>query len=158
MCGVGVLNVVHGAHATVNQICDHEGIRAVAFVGSDVGGRHVYTRACAAGKRVQSNMGAKNHAVVLPDADLDQAVAALTGAAFGAAGQRCMAISAAVLVGDARAAETALVATARKLTVRCKVASAALRWGCFVELVLWSCGRARCRWGLETARAPRWAL
>jgi malonate-semialdehyde dehydrogenase (acetylating) / methylmalonate-semialdehyde dehydrogenase len=74
-------------------------MQAVSFVGSDAAGRHVYSRAAAAGKRVQANMGAKNHAVVMPDANFDASVAALTGAAFGAAGQRCMAISAAVFVG-----------------------------------------------------------
>ncbi|KFM25291.1 Methylmalonate-semialdehyde dehydrogenase [acylating], mitochondrial [Auxenochlorella protothecoides] len=95
----GVLNVVHGAHGTVNAILDHPDIKAVAFVGSDAGGEHVYARGCGAGKRVQANMGAKNHAVVMPDANFEATVAALTGAAFGAAGQRCMAISAAVFVG-----------------------------------------------------------
>jgi malonate-semialdehyde dehydrogenase (acetylating) / methylmalonate-semialdehyde dehydrogenase len=79
----------------------------------------VYTRACAAGKRVQSNMGAKNHAVVLPDASKDHTLNALTGAAFGAAGQRCMAISAAVLVGEASAWEDSLVKLATGLKVGC---------------------------------------
>jgi malonate-semialdehyde dehydrogenase (acetylating)/methylmalonate-semialdehyde dehydrogenase len=95
----GVLNVVHGRHNVVNAMCDHPDIKAVSFVGSDSGGKHVYSRATSHGKRVQANTGAKNHAVVMPDADIDQAVSALTGAAFGAAGQRCMAISAAVFVG-----------------------------------------------------------
>jgi len=95
----GVLNIVHGAHDVVNTICDHPDIKAIGFVGSDAGGKHVYKRGCTAGKRVQANMGAKNHAVVLPDANFDATIAALTGAAFGAAGQRCMAISAAVFVG-----------------------------------------------------------
>jgi malonate-semialdehyde dehydrogenase (acetylating) / methylmalonate-semialdehyde dehydrogenase len=113
----GVLNVVQGSHSAVNQICDHPDLKAVAFVGSDGGGRHVYTRACAAGKRVQSNMGAKNHAVVLPDASKDHTLNALTGAAFGAAGQRCMAISAAVLVGEASAWEDSLVKFATGLKV-----------------------------------------
>lgn len=95
----GVLNVVHGRHDVVNYILDHPDIKAVSFVGSNSGGKHVYSRAAATGKRVQANTGAKNHAVVMPDADVDQAVNALTGAAFGAAGQRCMAISVAVFVG-----------------------------------------------------------
>lgn len=95
----GVLNVVHGMHDTVNRICDHQDIKAIGFVGSDQGGHHVYERGCASGKRVQANMGAKNHAVILPDAHFDATVSALAGAAFGAAGQRCMAISAAVFVG-----------------------------------------------------------
>lgn len=95
----GVLNVVHGTHDTVNRILDHRDVRAISFVGSDQAGAHVYKRGCANGKRVQSNMGAKNHAVIMPDANFEQAAGALTGAAFGAAGQRCMAISAAVFVG-----------------------------------------------------------
>lgn len=95
----GVLNIVHGQHDVVNAILDHPDIAAVSFVGGDAAGRHIYARAAANGKRVQCNMGAKNHAVVLPDADEDATVKALTGAAFGAAGQRCMAISAAVFVG-----------------------------------------------------------
>jgi malonate-semialdehyde dehydrogenase (acetylating) / methylmalonate-semialdehyde dehydrogenase len=118
----GVLNVVQGAHSAVNQICDHPDLKAVAFVGSDAGGSHVYKRACAAGKRVQCNMGAKNHAVVLPDASKEHTVNALTGAAFGAAGQRCMAISAAVLVGEAGAWENSLVKAASALKVRADLA------------------------------------
>ena len=94
----GVLQVVHGTHDTVNAICDHPDIKAVSFVGGDAAGKHIYARACANGKRAQVNMGAKNHAVVLPDADPDAAAKALAGAAFGAAGQRCMAISALVVV------------------------------------------------------------
>ena len=82
----GVLNVVHGTHDTVNAILDHPDIKAISFVGSNAAGRHVYARGCASGKRVQSNMGAKNHAVILPDADFESTVSALTGAAFGAAG------------------------------------------------------------------------
>ncbi|GLC48015.1 Methylmalonate-semialdehyde dehydrogenase [acylating], mitochondrial [Pleodorina starrii] len=95
----GVLNVVHGSRDVVNWMCDDPTIRALSFVGSDAAGRYIYARGCAAGKRVQANLGAKNHAVVMPDADVDSTVKALAGAAFGAAGQRCMAISAAVFVG-----------------------------------------------------------
>jgi malonate-semialdehyde dehydrogenase (acetylating)/methylmalonate-semialdehyde dehydrogenase len=98
----GVLNIVHGQHDIVNAICDHQDIKAISFVGGDAAGKHIYARGTAAGKRVQSNMGAKNHAVILPDAQLEATVNALTGAFAGAAGQRCMAISAAVFVGDAR--------------------------------------------------------
>lgn len=109
---------MHGAHDTVNAILDHPDIRAVSFVGSDAAGAHVYQRGCAAGKRVQSNMGAKNHAVVLPDAPVDQVVNALTGAAFGAAGQRCMAISAAVFVGGmSQAYKDAFIAKAASLKI-----------------------------------------
>ncbi|KAI8111906.1 hypothetical protein M9435_004404 [Picochlorum sp. BPE23] len=95
----GVLNIVHGRHDVVNAILDHPDIKSVSFVGSNSGGKHVYSRASAHGKRVQANTGAKNHAVIMPDADVDQAVNALVGAAFGAAGQRCMAVSVAVCVG-----------------------------------------------------------
>lgn len=113
----GVLNVVHGTHDVVNGMLDHPDIRAVSFVGSDAAGEHVYKRGCASGKRVQANMGAKNHAVVLPDADVETTVNALTGAAFGAAGQRCMAISAAVFVGGMGSYKEKLVDKARSLNV-----------------------------------------
>ena len=96
----GVLNVVHGGPEAVNAILDNRGIAAVSFVGSTPIAEHVYTRGCAAGKRVQALGGAKNHMIVLPDADLDQAADALLGAGFGSAGERCMAISVAVPVGD----------------------------------------------------------
>ena len=114
----GVLNLVHGSHDVVNGILEHKDIKAVSFVGSDAAGRHVYTKGCAHGKRVQSNMGAKNHAVILPDAPLETTVASLTGAAFGAAGQRCMAISAAVFVGNTlEQYEEAMVNKAKSLKV-----------------------------------------
>lgn len=113
----GVFNVVHGTHDTVNAILDHPDIKAVSFVGSDAAGEHVYRRGCASGKRVQANMGAKNHAVVMPDADFDATVSALTGAAFGAAGQRCMAISAAVFVGGMGKYKDALIEKAKGLKV-----------------------------------------
>ncbi|MGL6071662.1 CoA-acylating methylmalonate-semialdehyde dehydrogenase [Craterilacuibacter sp.] len=96
----GVLNVVHGAEEVVNTLCDHPDIKAVSFVGSTRVGTHVYHRASQAGKRAQCMLGAKNHAVVLPDANREQALNQLVGAAFGAAGQRCMATSVAVLVGE----------------------------------------------------------
>lgn len=98
----GVLNVVHGGEDVVNALCDHPDIKAVSFVGSSKVGTHVYRRASMAGKRAQCMMGAKNHAVVLPDANKEQAINQLLGAGFGAAGQRCMAASVAVLVGAAR--------------------------------------------------------
>jgi malonate-semialdehyde dehydrogenase (acetylating) / methylmalonate-semialdehyde dehydrogenase len=113
----GVLNVVHGGEEVVNAICDHADIKAVSFVGSTRVGTHVYHRASQSGKRVQCMMGAKNHAVVLPDANKEQTLNALAGAAFGAAGQRCMAASTAVLVGDAQAWIPELVAKARTLKV-----------------------------------------
>ncbi|WP_428385851.1 CoA-acylating methylmalonate-semialdehyde dehydrogenase [Nevskia ramosa] len=98
----GVLNVVHGGEAVVNGICDHPEIKAVSFVGSTKVGTHVYRRATLAGKRAQCMMGAKNHAVVLPDANKEQTLNNLVGAAFGAAGQRCMAASTVVFVGDSK--------------------------------------------------------
>jgi len=96
----GVLNVVHGGKETVDAILDHKDIQAVSFVGSTAIAEYVYTRGCAAGKRVQALGGAKNHMVIMPDADLDQAADALMGAGFGSAGERCMAISVAVPVGQ----------------------------------------------------------
>ena len=98
----GVLNVVHGGKEVVDAICTHPLVKAISFVGSTAVGTHVYNLGSAHGKRVQSMMGAKNHAVVLPDANREQAINALVGAGFGAAGQRCMATSVAVLVGNAR--------------------------------------------------------
>ncbi|MCW4456054.1 CoA-acylating methylmalonate-semialdehyde dehydrogenase [Flavobacterium sp. MXW15] len=113
----GVLNVVHGGEDVVNAICDHADIKAVSFVGSTRVGTHVHQRASLAGKRVQCMMGAKNHAVVLPDANREQTLNAMVGAAFGAAGQRCMAASTAVLVGEAQAWIAELVAKAKTLKV-----------------------------------------
>lgn len=97
----GVLNVLHGDKSTVNALLTHADVAAVSFVGSTPIAKHVYETASAHGKRVQALGGAKNHAVVLPDADLDSAADALIGAAYGSAGERCMAISAVVAVGDA---------------------------------------------------------
>ena len=113
----GVLNVVHGAEEAVNAICDHPDIKAISFVGSTKVGTHVYNRATLAGKRVQCMMGAKNHAIVMPDAHKAQTLDALIGASFGAAGQRCMAVSVAVMVGDAAAWIPELVKRAQTLTV-----------------------------------------
>lgn len=86
----GVVNIIHGSVDTVNFLCDEPRIRALSFVGSNQAGEHIYNWGSANGKRVQSNMAAKNHAVILPDADKHQVINALVGAAFGAAGQRCM--------------------------------------------------------------------
>ena len=96
----GVLNVVHGDREAVDTILDHPDIKAVSFVGSTPVAEHVYRRGSASGKRVQALGGAKNHMIVMPDADMDQAADALMGAGFGSAGERCMAISVAVPVGD----------------------------------------------------------
>jgi len=99
----GVFNVVNGAKDAVDALLDHPDIAAISFVGSTPIADYVYRRGSASGKRVQALGGAKNHMIVLPDADLDQAADALMGAGFGSAGERCMAISVAVPVG----AETA---------------------------------------------------
>src|SRR5689334_22663805 len=114
----GVFNVVHGDKVAVDALLDAEQVAAVSFVGSTPIARYIHGRASAAGKRVQALGGAKNHAVVLPDADLECAAQHLTAAAFGSAGERCMAISAAVAVGDAG---DALVELLREKASRVKV-------------------------------------
>ncbi len=96
----GVLNVVHGDKEAVDALLDNPQVQAVSFVGSTPIAEYVYNRGTQAGKRVQALGGAKNHMVVMPDADMDQAVDALMGAGFGSAGERCMAISVAVPVGE----------------------------------------------------------
>lgn len=84
---------MHGTRDVVNWMLDHPDIKAISFVGSDQAGKHIYTRGCAAGKRVQSNMGAKNHAVVMPDADVDSTVKALVGECTGEGAGRASACS-----------------------------------------------------------------
>ncbi|RED18218.1 CoA-acylating methylmalonate-semialdehyde dehydrogenase [Pontivivens insulae] len=96
----GILQVVNGDKEAVDAILDHEAISAVGFVGSTPIAAYIYERGCANGKRVQCFGGAKNHMIIMPDADMEQAADALVGAGFGAAGERCMAISVAVPVGD----------------------------------------------------------
>ncbi len=96
----GILNVVHGDKQIVDAILDHPAIRAVSFVGSSDIAHYVYGRGAANGKRMQCMGGAKNHGVVLPDADLDQAVADIIGAAYGSAGERCMALPVVTPVGE----------------------------------------------------------
>lgn len=113
----GVLNVIHGGVPTVNAICDHPAIKAISFVGGDKAGRHIYERGTQNGKRVQANLGAKNHAIVMPDANKNLALNSIVGAAFGAAGQRCMALSVAILVGEAQSWLPELVERAQKLKV-----------------------------------------
>ncbi|QRW26300.1 aldehyde dehydrogenase family protein [Rhizoctonia solani] len=130
----GVLNVVHGTVPTVNAICDHPAIKAISFVGGDKAGRHIFERGTMNGKRVQSNLGAKNHGVILPDGmgvvifpfrvsksllqqNKNLALNSIIGAAFGAAGQRCMALSVAVFVGTAQSWLPELVERAEKLKV-----------------------------------------
>jgi malonate-semialdehyde dehydrogenase (acetylating)/methylmalonate-semialdehyde dehydrogenase len=114
----GVFNVVHGDKVAVDAILDHPGIAAVSFVGSTPIARYIHQKATATGKRVQALGGAKNHAIVLPDADLDFASDHLVAAAFGSAGERCMAVSATVAVGSAADALVDVVSEkARKVTV-----------------------------------------
>jgi malonate-semialdehyde dehydrogenase (acetylating) / methylmalonate-semialdehyde dehydrogenase len=116
----GVANLVHGAHDAVNALLDHPDVDAISFVGQAATARHVSQRAAATGKRAQALGGAKNSMVVMPDADLAQAVPAMLGSAFGNAGQRCLAGSVAVLVGDGErqdAVRDALVDEAAKLTL-----------------------------------------
>jgi len=113
----GVINVIHGQHDAVNFICDHPEIRAISFVGSDQAGTYIYERGSKNGKRVQSNMGAKNHGVIMPDANKENAINQLVGAAFGAAGQRCMALTTAIFVGEAKNWLPEVVEKARKLRV-----------------------------------------
>ncbi|NBD25459.1 CoA-acylating methylmalonate-semialdehyde dehydrogenase [Paenibacillus glycinis] len=114
----GVLNVVHGAHDVVNGLLEHPDVRAISFVGSQPVAEYVYKTASAHGKRVQALAGAKNHSIVMPDADLDAAVTQIVGAAFGSAGERCMACAVVVAVGEA--AEPLiekLVAAADRITI-----------------------------------------
>ncbi|HBG99519.1 MAG TPA: methylmalonate-semialdehyde dehydrogenase (CoA acylating) [Rhodobacteraceae bacterium] len=96
----GILQVVNGDKAAVDAILDHPEIMAIGFVGSTPIAQYIYAKGCAAGKRVQCFGGAKNHMIIMPDADMDQAADALVGAGYGAAGERCMAISVAVPVGE----------------------------------------------------------
>ena len=99
----GILNVVNGDKEAVDALLDDPDVKAIGFVGSTPIAEYVYTRGCASGKRVQCFGGAKNHMIIMPDADMDQAVDALMGAGYGSAGERCMAISVAVPVGEGTA-------------------------------------------------------
>jgi malonate-semialdehyde dehydrogenase (acetylating) / methylmalonate-semialdehyde dehydrogenase len=101
----GICNVVNGDKESVDAIIDDPDIKAIGFVGSTAIGEYIYGRGCANGKRVQAFGGAKNHMIIMPDADMDQAFDALIGAGYGAAGERCMAISVAVPVGEKTANE-----------------------------------------------------
>jgi len=111
----GVVNVIHGQHAAVDFICDNPDIHAISFVGSDQAGTYIYERGSKNGKRVQSNMGAKNHGVIMPDANKESTLNQLTAAAFGAAGQRCMAASVLLTVGEQKSLVDAIIAKAKKL-------------------------------------------
>ena len=113
----GVLNIIHGAHDAVNYVCDAPDIKAISFVGSNQAGEYIFARGTANGKRVQANLGAKNHATVLADCDKEATLNAIAGAAFGAAGQRCMALSVALFVGETKEWIPELVERAQALKV-----------------------------------------
>jgi malonate-semialdehyde dehydrogenase (acetylating) / methylmalonate-semialdehyde dehydrogenase len=98
----GVVNLVNGGRDVVDALCDHPDVRAISFVGSTPVAKHVYTRAAASGKRMQCQGGAKNHVIVLPDADMELATQIISDSAFGCAGQRCLAVSVAVTIGEAQ--------------------------------------------------------
>lgn len=111
----GVVNVVHGGFDTVKQMCENETIKAISFVGGNKAGDYIYENGAKHHKRIQVNMGAKNHGVIMPDCDKDDALNALVSAAFGATGQRCMALSVAVMVGETKNWVPELVEKAKKL-------------------------------------------
>ena len=113
----GVINIIHGSAKTVDFILDEPAIKAISFVGSNKAGEYIFTRGSANGKRVQANLGAKNHAAIMPDCNKNQALNAISGAAFGAAGQRCMALSAVVMIGDTREWLVEIAERAKKLSV-----------------------------------------
>jgi malonate-semialdehyde dehydrogenase (acetylating) / methylmalonate-semialdehyde dehydrogenase len=113
----GVFNIVHGAHDVVNGLLDHPDVKAISFVGSQPVAKYVYERAAAQGKRVQALSGAKNHHIVMPDADMEKAVANIVSSTFGSAGQRCMACSAVVVVGDGEKFVEALKQKADELII-----------------------------------------
>jgi malonate-semialdehyde dehydrogenase (acetylating)/methylmalonate-semialdehyde dehydrogenase len=98
----GTLNIVHGGRDTVNHICDDPRIKTISFVGGNQAGEHIHQRGTGNDKRVQSNMGAKNHCVIMPDCNAENALNALVGSSFGATGQRCMALPIAIFVGKAQ--------------------------------------------------------
>lgn len=113
----GVINIVHGSNQTVDFIIDEPAIRAISFVGSNKAGEYIFARGSAQGKRVQANLGAKNHAAIVPDCNKNHALNAIVGAAFGAAGQRCMALSALVMIGETKEWLPEIAERARKLNV-----------------------------------------
>ncbi|KAK5273312.1 aldehyde dehydrogenase (NADP(+)) ald6 [Exophiala xenobiotica] len=113
----GVINIIHGTKDAVDFIIDEPAIKAISFVGSNRVGEYIYSRGSANGKRVQANLGAKNHAVVMPDSHRTDTINAICAAAFGAAGQRCMALSVVLLVGETRSWLPELVAKAKQLKV-----------------------------------------
>jgi malonate-semialdehyde dehydrogenase (acetylating)/methylmalonate-semialdehyde dehydrogenase len=113
----GVLNIIHGGKGAVDAVCDAPEVKAISFVGSSRVGEYIYNRGSQNGKRVQSNMAAKNHAVIMPDANKEHVLNQLTGAAFGNAGQRCMALSVCLFVGESANWIPELVPKAKALKV-----------------------------------------
>lgn len=113
----GVINIVHGSAKTVDFIIDEPAIKAISFVGSNKAGEYIYSRGSANGKRVQANLGAKNHAAIVPDCNKNHALNAITGAAYGAAGQRCMALSTLVMIGETKDWLPEIAERAKKLNV-----------------------------------------
>ena len=113
----GVINIIHGSRRAVDFIINEPRIKAISFVGSTSAGEYIYAQGSARGKRVQANLGAKNHAVMLPDCNKNHAISAITGAAFGAAGQRYMALSTLVMLPNTKPWLTDLVDRARGLKV-----------------------------------------
>ena len=150
----GVFNVVHGDKQAVDALIAHPDVEALSFVGSTPIAEYIYSEGTRRGKRVQALGGAKNHMVVMPDADLDQVTDALMGAAYGSAGERCMAISVAVAVGDvADKVIERLTPRVKALVVRtaCKATRKWVRWSPrSIATRSWAISRT------ASPRAPRW--
>jgi malonate-semialdehyde dehydrogenase (acetylating)/methylmalonate-semialdehyde dehydrogenase len=113
----GVVNIVQGAFDTTKQICEDPTIKAISFVGGNRAGDYIYENAAKTFKRCQINMGAKNHGVIMPDADKEDALNAITNAAFGSTGQRCMALPAVIMVGKAQEWIPEFINKAKSLTL-----------------------------------------
>ena len=111
----GVINIIHGSKRSVDFLINEPRVKAISFVGSTKAGEYIHAQGSARGKRVQANLGAKNHAVILPDSNKNHALNAITGAAFGAAGQRCMALSTLITLPDTKSWLADLVDRAKAL-------------------------------------------
>jgi malonate-semialdehyde dehydrogenase (acetylating)/methylmalonate-semialdehyde dehydrogenase len=117
----GVVNMIQGDHHLAEQLLQHESIKAISFIGSTPIGKHVFEEASKNGKRVQSNGGAKNHCIVMPDYPRVKAANAILGAAFGASGQRCMALSVAIIVGEEDDLINLIIEGASQMSIGCGV-------------------------------------
>jgi malonate-semialdehyde dehydrogenase (acetylating)/methylmalonate-semialdehyde dehydrogenase len=136
----GVVNLVNGSKAAVDALLDHPKVRAISFVGSTAVAKYVYARAAANGKRAQCQGGAKNHVIVLPDADMKMATQIINDSAFGCAGQRCLAVSVAVTIGEAQKSfRDSIVEAAGSLKVGSGASPGSSHW-----------------WGWARRRARRW--